>query len=33
MNKFFIGRIHKGEVDFVAVNGKDITPYSVTWEI
>jgi predicted AAA+ superfamily ATPase len=29
---FYWQEIHRGEVDFVAVNGNDITPYQVTWE-
>lgn len=28
---FYWQEIHKGEVDFVAVRGKTITPYQVTW--
>jgi predicted AAA+ superfamily ATPase len=29
---FYWQEIHKGEVDFVAVNGKTVVPYQVTWE-
>jgi len=29
---FYWQALHKGEVDFVAVRGKTITPYQVTWE-
>lgn len=29
---FYWQEIHKGEVDFVAKNGKEITPYQVTWQ-
>jgi len=28
---FYWQEIHQGEVDFIAVNGRDITPYQVTW--
>jgi predicted AAA+ superfamily ATPase len=29
---FYWQELHKGEVDFVAVNGKTIVPYQVTWD-
>ena len=29
---FYWQEIHKGEVDFITVNGKEIVPYQVTWE-
>jgi len=29
---FYWQEIHKGKVDFIAVNGKNITPYQVTWQ-
>jgi predicted AAA+ superfamily ATPase len=29
---FYWQELHKGEVDFVAINGKTIVPYQVTWE-
>lgn len=31
-NVFYWQELHKGEVDFVAVQGRTITPYQVAWE-
>lgn len=29
---FYWQELHKGEVDFIALHGKNITPYQITWE-
>ena len=32
MKVFYWQETHRGEVDFIAVKGNQITPYQVTWE-